>query len=593
MSEKVTGDLLEALAGTPGPSGQPKVDKDDVFQSLTGSKAEGTFDVEQWLTDHGVQVVRKEPWSGGTKWILAVCPFNPDHTGNNKAIVGQLANGAIFAMCQHASCSEKNWQDMRDVYEPGWRDFKPLEAVNDPHRLARSFLESECSHPDGPTLRYHNGLWYFWDGSAYREEPSDSLETRLNVATKREFDHESVDAQRRGDARRSIARPVTKTIVSNVQLALRSHVIVPPTLSPPCWVGDEWPWEPSDVLLARNGLFHIPSLASGADDHLKPTPRFFSTFALEYEIDLNAPLPVEWLRFLEKLWPDDPECIATLQEWMGYILTPNTRQQKILGLIGPPRSGKGTIAKVMTRLVGERNVAGPTVSSLKSEFGLQDLLGKSLAIIADAELRRHDDTFVERLKAISGEDLVTINIKYINPFSVKLPTRLVLIGNGLPRFKDPSGALANRFILMRLTQSFLGKEDLGLAPRLLSELPGILLWAVEGWKRLRERGRLVQPASGLPLLKDLRDLGSAVGQFVRECCRVDSPLAKVPKEVLYNAYVEWWKSKGNDHPLASNTFGGELREVVPHLDVAHPVLNGKQVWCYVGIILVNPPYPIV
>ena len=46
---------------------------------------------------------------------------------------------------------------------------------------------------------------------------------------------------------------------------------------------------------------------------------------------------------------------------MGYVLTQDTSHQKILTLIGPPRSGKGVIARVITGLIGPMNVAGTTL----------------------------------------------------------------------------------------------------------------------------------------------------------------------------------------------------------------------------------------
>jgi putative DNA primase/helicase len=46
---------------------------------------------------------------------------------------------------------------------------------------------------------------------------------------------------------------------------------------------------------------------------------------------------------------DDVEAIETLQEWCGYCLTTDTRQQKIFLVVGPKRSGKGTIARVLTK----------------------------------------------------------------------------------------------------------------------------------------------------------------------------------------------------------------------------------------------------
>ena len=65
----------------------------------------------------------------------------------------------------------------------------------------------------------------------------------------------------------------------------------------------------------------------------------------------------------------------------------------------------------------------------------------------------------------------------------------------LDRGAQASGALASRFIVMPLTNSFYGREDLGLTDRLLGELSAILSWAISGWQRLRERGYFVQPKS--------------------------------------------------------------------------------------------------
>jgi hypothetical protein len=122
MAEKVGIDLLKALAGTPGPSGAAKVGGEaEVFRELTTSGQDRESYVRGRLDEYGLRYVREEPWNGGTRFILEVCPFNPEHTGSNKAIVGVLPSGAIFAMCQHASCDGKGWHELRDRYEPGWR----------------------------------------------------------------------------------------------------------------------------------------------------------------------------------------------------------------------------------------------------------------------------------------------------------------------------------------------------------------------------------------------------------------------------------------------------------------------------------------
>src|SRR5205823_5393204 len=130
---------------------------------------------------------------------------------------------------------------------------------------------------------------------------------------------------------------------------------------------------------------------------------------------------------LSSVWPDDPEAIGTLQEWFGYLLTPDTRQQKILFMVGPRRGGKGTVARVLRELVGADNLAGPTLGSLATNFGLSSLLGKSVAVISDARMSGRTDSaaVTERLLSISGEDTLTIDRKHRDPLTVKLPTRVV------------------------------------------------------------------------------------------------------------------------------------------------------------------------
>ncbi len=60
--------------------------------------------------------------------------------------------------------------------------------------------------------------------------------------------------------------------------------------------------------------------------------------------------------FLKSLWPDDQQAINTLQEIFGYLITSDTKQQKIFSLVGPMRSGKGTIARILTALLGQDSV---------------------------------------------------------------------------------------------------------------------------------------------------------------------------------------------------------------------------------------------
>src|SRR5262249_28771189 len=148
-----------------------------------------------------------------------------------------------------------------------------------------------------------------------------------------------------------------------------------------------------------------------------------------------------------------------LQEFLGYLLTPETRYQKILLLVGPKRSGKGTIARVIEELVGKQSVCNPTLSSLCTQFGLQTMIGNSVAIIMDARFGGRSDMAVvaERLLSISGEDKQTVPQKYKQDWNGYLKVRFVILTNELPQITDMSGALSSRFLVLPMTNSFYGK----------------------------------------------------------------------------------------------------------------------------------------
>jgi phage/plasmid-associated DNA primase len=133
----------------------------------------------------------------------------------------------------------------------------------------------------------------------------------------------------------------------------------------------------------------------------------------------------------------------------------------------------------------------------------------------------------------------------------------MIIGNELPQFTDASGAFASRFILMTTDISFLGKEDPTLPHRLKAELPGILLWAIEGWKRLKARGRFLQPESSRASMRHFEFSSSPLTAFVEDCCVLD-PEATIGKDVLYNAYTTWQQSEGRDFKMDKQAFATKL-----------------------------------
>ena len=165
--------------------------------------------------------------------------------------------------------------------------------------------------------------------------------------------------------------------------------------------------------------------------------------------------------------------------------------------------------------------------------------------------------------SISGEDSLTVDCKHKLAVTLKLLTRLMLLTNELPRISDSSGALSGRMIILRLLNSFFDREDKDLTDKLLVERPGILWWAIEGWKRLRDRGHFQQPASGSELQLQMENIASPVSEFVRDRCLLD-PGFWTPTKSLYDAWKQWCESK-TYKPTSEPVFGRDLQAALPSI----------------------------
>ena len=409
-----------------------------------------------------------------------------------------------------------------------------------------------------PTLHHSSGRFYRWNGRYYEVVSDDDLKAELYT-----FLASRVCWTREGEI--SPVKPNTR-LVREVLEALRAECNIQGQIKPPFWLADEYipdmTFPPEEIVACANGLLHLPSC-----ELQPPTPLFFSLNALEFDYDPDTPDPAQWNGFLQSLWPNDCQAVGTLQEIFGYLLTHRTEQQKIFMLVGPKRSGKSTIARILAALIGETNCCAPTLSSLTDRFGLEPMIGKLVAIVGDARLSGRSDQAIiaERLLSISGEDSITVDRKYATPVTTHFSVRFLILTNELPRLQDASGALASRFQILRLTRSFFGHEDLGLGKRLICELPGILNWAIAGWQRLHRRGHFIQSRSAVEDSQELEELASPIAAFVHENCAID-PGEETAINAIYVRYRGWCDLQGRK-PLSKQAFARDLRAVVPDIIV--------------------------
>jgi putative DNA primase/helicase len=224
-----------------------------------------------------------------------------------------------------------------------------------PFDVARLFLIAEFTVGQRPTLYHHRGSFYVWNGVAYVEIARDDIRAKL---------YQFLDGCRTGTRPGEKVKP-NQGLVNSVFDALAARAQLDSSISPPAWLDGGSQFAATDIIVCTNGLLHLPNLQL-----LSHAPAFFTHNAVDFAFSPNAPSPNQWLEFLQQLWPNDLEAIGTLREIFGYCLTSDTSQQKAFLLVGPPRSGKGTIAKVLERLVGSTIRSTPPWPSLAETSGL-------------------------------------------------------------------------------------------------------------------------------------------------------------------------------------------------------------------------------
>lgn len=324
------------------------------------------------------------------------------------------------------------------------------------------------------------------------------------------------------------------------------------------------------------------------------SPEVFNLSAAKYAWEIKAQCP-NTLAWLNSVLP--VESVELLRQWIGYLMSKRTDLQKMLVIIGPPRSGKGTLLWLMEELLGPGATASVArFDLLTGTFGLQPLLDTALTVMPDVRWSTKDAAdAVPVLLSISGEDIQDVNRKNMKVWRGRLDTRFVIASNDTPALTDASGALAGRMLMIEMDQSFLGKEDPGLKDRIRAELPGILQWALMGLKELTEVGRFVEPEASMAAREEVRQTSNPVYLFVEDACTL-GPFGAVLLDDLYREYDAWCQKNGYGRLPSTilvrqlkNTFRGKVTSVRRRQPAVGQTGPGPQKRVVLGLTLQRQP----
>lgn len=249
--------------------------------------------------------------------------------------------------------------------------------------------------------------------------------------------------------------------------------------------------------------------------------------------------PVAWLNFLEQATGGDAEVLAYLKRLLGYCLTGSTREQMFVFIHGPGGTGKSVFINTVTKILGDYAAwATPDLLARKSRTGASEDLARLVGrrLVAGSETAEGMSWDEQRLKSLTGGDVIAVRHLYKSTFEYQPRFKLVVVGNHAPNFSTLDDAIRRRVQVVPFTRRP-ESADLDLEAKLLEEGGQILQWAIAGaveWNRdgLNPPDAVAKASAAYFARED------SVGRWLEDCCEME-PGAWGRRADLLKSWNEW------------------------------------------------------
>lgn len=427
-------------------------------------------------------------------------------------------------------------------------------------RYGTTTIEGE-SHQ---TMMLWRGDYYVWDDGIYRMMDDEELKARIVMYLN-------------GTTTMATPEVVSSMKLHLSPLALTYRERVPNTYMP--GASRESVSVPVNAVAMKNGV--ITFTEEGSVSFSPPSPTFFTLTKLPYEYDPSAECG-GWETFLEEATDGDVETMRLLKQFAGYVLLPSNPYQSFLLCIGDAGMGKGTYARTITSMIGDKNCSAVSLRRFSDQFSLYTTYGKMLNVVGDAgsELTPQVEEIV---KQWTGDDMLAYEKKYGRTVHARATAKLLILANEFPSFMDKSNGTWRRLKIAKFYRPNAEVMDTGLGKKLLEELPGIFNWAVEGLKDLLGNGGFIVPPQSQEIWEARKWESNPAGMFLAETYRYD-PLAEGTRTgIMYAAYKDWCYDSGY-RPMCDKNFGKEISRLFPLSVRRRTREGGKRFHFYSGIV---------
>jgi putative DNA primase/helicase len=346
---------------------------------------------------------------------------------------------------------------------------------------------------------------------------------------------------------------------------------------------DQYPW----LLNCRNGTL---DLKTGTLLAHEKTHYLTRCLTLDYEPDAQAPT---WNTFLWRIMGGTVEAdseddtaatldtrtandaratrlITFLQRALGYACSGDTSEECLFLFHGSGRNGKSKLLTTMQHLLGPYAKTADMQSFLHRdrETVRNDLADLNATRFVCASEVNEGSRFAEGLiKQLTGGDAIKARFLFQEYFEFTPEFKLFLAFNHKPTIRGTDDAIWARIRLVPFTVTIPPDEqDKHLSDKLLTELPGILAWCVQGCLAWQQDG-LSEPPEVTEATQEYRHESDYLQRFIDEHCLVGDAY-RAEASALYAAYKRWAEANG-EYVQTQTRFGRDLEQKKFHKKPGH------------------------
>jgi putative DNA primase/helicase len=236
-----------------------------------------------------------------------------------------------------------------------------------------------------------------------------------------------------------------------------------------------------------------------------------------------------------------------LLRWFGYFLTGDVREEAFIFLHGPGGSGKSTLIKVLTEIIGEYAVSISMDAFMEQKHPrhsqeIAKLAGMRMVYASETEEgRRWNEALI---KDLTGRDTITAHKMRMDDFSFKPTFKLLLYGNSVPHLKSVGEEIRRRIHLVEYGASLAQEDrDTSLKDRLIAEYPAILASLIKGCVDWQDCGGLGKPESVNLSVDEYLEGEDSLAGFIAECIE-PAPQGRETTGAVYRRFKSWAASTG-------------------------------------------------